>query len=47
LHPHVGVGSGAVGSSVVRGGMLGADVLVQSHLLTACWLTWAGDTVAA
>ena len=37
LHPHLGVGSG-----VVAGG-----VRMQSHLLTVCWLTWAGDTVAA
>ena len=38
LHLHVGAGSG-----VVDGGVVGAVVLVP----TVCWLTWAGDTVAA
>jgi len=47
LHPHMGVGSGAAAGGVVAGGVVGAGVRVQSHLLTACWLTWAGDTVAA
>jgi len=42
LHPHVRVGSG-----VVAGGVVDGRVLVQWHLLTVCWLTWAGDTVAA
>ena len=42
-------GSGAVGGdaggSGAVDGVLGAGGLVW--LLTACWLTWAGDTVAA